>query len=106
MGRTATYGQIILVRPESKLNLSWTIALISSLVCLFFALAFKVAIQLQCTDLAYEIANENKVQMALQMESQELDLQLSVAKRMDVLAEQAKKLGLVELSSSQIKLVN
>lgn len=104
MSNSITYGT--LVRAESKsINLSWSCMLLTFSFCVFFILAFKVANELKCTDIAYKIANEKKQQMALEMDRQELNLQISVSKRLDVLENIASQRGLVQLNPSQIAII-
>jgi hypothetical protein len=72
---------------------------------LFAILAVKVAIELRCTELSYVLAHQQKRTVAYEMERRELDLQLSILQRSDVLAEQAEQLGLKPLKAEQIRVL-
>lgn len=74
-------------------------------LCLFGVLALKVSLELRCTELSYILAHQQKRTVAYEMERRELDLQLSVLQRLDVLKDEAQKLGLKPLKAEQIKIL-
>lgn len=103
---TISYGNSTTLRQSRKSNLSTGFIMLFLTISAFFVLAFKIANEIKCTDMAYKVANQKKEQIALDMERQELNLQISVSKRSDVLEAIAKKRGLIQLNPSQIKLMN
>jgi len=88
------------MRANSILDLFWVQA--SAGVLLLLALSFRVWINVQKTDLGYELAKERNVMIRLDMERRELEMKLSVAKRPDYLRSRAKSLGLGEPTSGQV----
>lgn len=73
-------------------------------VILLFALAFKVWVRIEATNLGYLIAKEKQTTISLDMERRELELQLSVVKRADNLSRKANlQLGLVQLNPRQAR---
>jgi hypothetical protein len=86
-------------------NFAWTFSTFLSCLFLFAILAVKVAIELRCTELSYVLAHQQKRTVAYEMERRELDLQLSILQRSDVLAEQAEQLGLKPLKAEQIRVL-
>jgi hypothetical protein len=66
-------------------------------------LTLRVWIKLECTDLGYELAREQQRTIELDIERRELELQLSVLKRPDVLGARAtQRLGLRPLQAQQL----
>lgn len=62
---------------------------------LLLSLAVKVWVKLETTDAGYSLARERQRTVDLDMQKRELDLQLSILKRPDMLANAARaKLGL------------
>lgn len=68
---------------------------------LLLALAFRIWVKVEKTDLGYELARERNSTIQLDMDRRELELQLSVVKRPDHLRKEAKRLNLQPLSPSQ-----
>ncbi|MCB0317274.1 MAG: hypothetical protein KDD56_00855 [Bdellovibrionales bacterium] len=77
------------------------------LMIIFFLLvilAAKVWIQLKCTNLGYQLAEQREETYSLDMEKRELELQLSVLLRTDNLEKQAiSRLGLQALKPEQAR---
>lgn len=73
-------------------------------VLLLAALAVKVWIKIESTDLGYQVARERQKTVALDMERRELELQVSVLSRADSLRSMAqKRLGLGPLNPKQAR---
>ena len=71
---------------------------------LFVALAVKVWIKLEVTDIGYKLAAETSTAIEFDMERRDLELQLSVIKRPDNLTRMAEeRLGLKELNPEQAR---
>lgn len=86
-----------------SLAVSVRVQVVAALV-LMVALAFKVWMRIECTNLGYQIAKERQLTMQLDMERRELELQLSVLKRTDRLALKAsRELGLQPLDPRQAR---
>ena len=73
-------------------------------IFLLLALAFKVWLRVESTNLGYLIGKEKQITVELDMERRELELQLSVLKRGDNLSRQANiQLGLLPLNPRQAR---
>ena len=76
-------------------------------VVLLLALAFKVWLRIEATNVGYLIGKEKQVTIALDMERRELELQLSVLKRGDTLSRKAQvQLGLFPLKPRQARKIH
>ncbi|MCO6430905.1 MAG: hypothetical protein J5J00_08590 [Deltaproteobacteria bacterium] len=86
-----------------SLVVSVRVQIIAALV-LLVCLAFKVWLRIECTSLGYQIAKERQLTMDLDMQRRELELQISVVKRADNLADKAAvQLGLRPLDPRQAR---
>jgi hypothetical protein len=75
---------------------------VAAALILLAALAARVWIRIETTDLGYRLARERQRAVALDMERRELELHLSVLHRPDTLVKQAKtRLGLTVLNPKQ-----
>jgi len=95
------YQSVYCKREELKISLRLKIlagALIIS------ALAFKVWVKIESTDVGYQLAKERSRAVELDMKRRELELELSILTRPDSLATRAHaELGLVTLDPNQAR---
>lgn len=83
------YQTVYYRRGKRTVPLGWNIA---AAVLLFFALAAKVWIKVECTEYGYQLAKVRKETVALDMERRELELHYSVLLKPDNLIMRSKKL--------------
>lgn len=86
-----------------RLALTLRMQFVAALI-LLGALAFKIWVKIEATNLGYDLAAERKATVEYDLERRELELQLSVLTRSDSLAKKAReKLGLLELNPMQAR---
>lgn len=79
---------------------------VAALGVLLAVLAFKVMIKIEETDLGYELSQARRHHSQILLDKQELQLQLSVITRPDIIRKEASaRLGLRELQPQQVKRV-
>ncbi len=84
--------------PRSQVNKDWW-KLLLACVFLLGALLLRVAVKVETTSLAYQLAKEQQFTVELDMQRRDLELQLSVLMRADTLTEQAsRRLGLKDFN--------
>lgn len=77
---------------------------IAAAVLLLLALAVKVWIKIECTEIGYQIAKERQDTVSLDMERRELELHRSVLLKPDnLIMRSKKKLGLEPLNPKQAR---
>ena len=95
------YQSIYLKRDYARVSFR------TKLVCaavLLSALAFKIWIKIETTDIGYQLARERSRSVELDQRRRELELELSVSLRPDNLARRAQKeLGLSALNPGQAR---
>jgi hypothetical protein len=80
--------------------------LLGASVLLFLALSLKVALKVQLTDLGYRLASQEQLAVEYDTERRDLELQLSILKRPETLAEQAKqRLQLEDFNSERVRVL-
>ncbi len=79
---------------------------VGALILLLAVFAFKVMIKVQETDLGYALSQERERATELTLDKRELQLQLSVVTRPDLIREEAREqLGLEDLRPEQARRV-
>ncbi|MBX7138609.1 MAG: hypothetical protein K1X83_11565 [Oligoflexia bacterium] len=95
------YQSVYCDRTRSTASLKFQIFAASMLL---FALALKVWVKIERTDLGYDLAREKERTVQLDMKRRELELQLSVLTRPDTLTKEAsKQLGLQAFDSKRAR---